>query len=175
VNLDASDFQAENCAGCAAGIVNPGDTVTYTFAAPVTPGDISPGWDGTAPIDCSPSPQPIGCASVLVDPDQRYLLTDSDGLKIYRDAPSGQQLPVDRITALGSVDLADDDYGPLVPRIWPHSPMQLADGGRKLIITLGPGSNGPRGAGANTAIWSNPACSCSVYESVGPAGEDRDF
>ena len=175
VNLDGSDFQAENCAGCAAGIVNTGDTVTYTFATPVTPGDISPGWDGTVPISCSPSPQPVGCASVLVDPDMRYLLTDSDGLKVYRDEPAGMQLPVDRIAALGSVDLADDDYGPLIPRIWSHSPMQLADGGRKLIITLGLGANGPRGAGPNTAIWSNPVCSCSVYESVSPAGEDRDF
>jgi hypothetical protein len=151
-------------------VINPGDTISYSFPTPVTPSEIAPGWDGTTPLDCSPTPQPAGCATVWFDPDQRWVLTDSDTLKVFRDTGA-----TDRIAALGTVDFADDDYTPLIPRSWAHSAMQLTDGGRKLAITLGQGANGPRGFGANTAIWSNPSCGCSVPESAGPAGEDRDF
>ena len=175
VNLDGSDFQAQNCAGsdCPAGRINSQDTIIYKFASPVSPDSFWLGWDGNPPADCSPTPQPPGCATVDVKGDLRIVLTDSDTLSVHRDVAG----TADQITQLGAVDLDDDNYvGYGTLRTWSHSPADLSDDGRRLVITLGTGGLGTTGTiSGNTARWTNPFCGCQVFESAQATGEDRDF
>ena len=99
---------------------------------------------------------------------------DSDLLKVYSDTAGTLQ-----ISALGSVDLADDDYVSYAPivRSFTASPMEMLNSNRAVKITLGSGTAGTLGTGTGTAVWSAPFCGCSIWESVDSAdpGPDREF
>jgi hypothetical protein len=161
---------------CNVGTINTSDTLTYTFPAPVAPGALIPGWDGTEPSSCTGDPVPLGCVTVGVKADSQADVYDSDTLGVYSDLAA-----MSRIALLGDVDLDDFDYIPFdtgIPlRTWPRSSMRLSGDGRTAVVTLGTGTGSLGDGAAGTARWTTPACNCTVWESIDGAetAEDREF
>ena len=163
------------------GVDREGDAVVYTFAVPINPSDLVPGWNGLKPAFCPETgPAPLGCVTVGITGND-LLINDTDRLRVYED--DGAQAWVNE---LGVVNLADDDYvsysndasvKPFI-RLFTRSSLELMGGNRQVRVTLGyRGWAGQATGGVGTAAWENAACACTVPESieVAESGQDREF
>jgi arylsulfatase A-like enzyme len=184
IQIDDGGVPRTNCGGgpdppptCNIGTVNTGDTVTFTFPAPVAPGALIPGWDGTAPSSCAGDPAPLGCVTVGIKADSQADVYDHDTLGVYSDLAG-----TSRIALLGDVDLGDFDYIPFDTggfpfRTWPRSAMSLSGDGSTVVVTLSPGTASLGDGEAGTARWKAPSCGCIVWESIDglDTAQDREF
>jgi hypothetical protein len=161
---------------CNVGSINPGDTLSFTFSGPVAPGSLIPGWDGTQPATCTGDPPPLGCVTLGVKADSQADQFDNDTAAIYSDLAG-----LNKITALGDLDLGDFDYVPFdtgVPlRTWPRSLMRMTNSNRTVVVTLTAGTGSPGDGELSTVKWTNPGCGCQVWESIdgSDTDEDREF
>jgi len=136
------------------------------------------GWSGAAPSDCSI--QAPGCVTVGLMADDKYDSEGTDSLVIFRDSQRSAVDPLNqKLTSLGSVDLADDTYVAATASFL-RSKLELVNGGTAVRITLGDGvvAAGPFSE-VGTMKWfatsevrdtaNSPFCvNCTVYESVTP-------
>ena len=196
VNLSAMDVQIDNGPGNVAGKPDSGDTITFSYGRPISPGTVALGWNGVKPTSCAP-PAPPGCVSVGILNDDKYDPNGTDSLAIYKDPERLVTDPLNqKLTSLGSMDLAWDTYVGATSS-FTRSPMELVNGGTAVRITLGNGSVSAAGHNeVGTVKWSasgevkdtsnSPFCvNCTVFESVipwvDPIGggtiddEDREF
>lgn len=180
IQIDDGGVPRTNCASapspCNVGTVNPGDTIKFSFPSAVAPGSLIPGWNGSEPASCTGDPPPLGCVTVGIKADSKVDQVDNDLLTVYSDVAGTSP-----IAALGEVDLGDFRYigfDTAIPfRTFPSSPMKLSADSRTVIVTVGSGTGAPAGGASGTAKWTNPSCSCQVWESIDgiETDEDREF
>jgi hypothetical protein len=129
-----ADVQTANLSTGTAGLIESGDTITFTFSELVDPGSIVSGWTGAAPTT----------AVVRIT---NGTSTD-DILTVYNPANTSQ-LP------LGSVDIGRNDYvAANISFGATGTPSTITVSGNTVVVTLGTGSAAAHQAGApGTMKW----------------------
>ena len=63
VNLSAMDVQIDNGPGNVAGKPDSGDTITFSYGRPISPGTVALGWNGAEPMSAPRRRRRAACRS----------------------------------------------------------------------------------------------------------------
>ena len=159
-----SDVQTANASSGTSGRPEVGDTITFTYSETMKSTSILAGWDGSS-------------TNVVVRINDGGLFAN-DTMQVW-NASNGSQ------TALGSVNLGDTAYAPLLTNLTfgaSGTPSTMSLSGSTITVVLGTASSSPGTGGSGTMVWSpsatatdlaGNACSTSTVNESG--GGDREF